>query len=67
MSIPEAVKKIGVKNNVIMRVIDEPTGRIVSETVGHNSATHSMLIGVGHYLKGDGGSTYYLGAHRSLY
>lgn len=54
LNIPEAIKKIGVQNNVIMRVLDERTGAVLSESIGHNSATHTLLLGVAHYLKGDG-------------
>ena len=54
MGVAEIIKKIGAKNNVIMRVVDAKTGVVVSETIGHNSATNTMLTGVAHYLKGDG-------------
>ena len=43
-----------VKNNVIINVIDRATGKIVQSAVGHNECTNSMLVGVAHYLVGDG-------------
>lgn len=49
-----AAKRLDMKHNVSIRVIDEPTGRVVSEHVGHNAATNSMLTGIAHYLTGDG-------------
>lgn len=54
MEIAEVVKNLKMQNNVIMRVLDAPTQRVISEVQGHNSATHTMLIGTAHYLKGDG-------------
>lgn len=42
------------KHNVSIRVIDEVTGKVVSEHVGHNAATNSLLTGIAHYLTGDG-------------
>lgn len=50
----EVNKNFTMKHNVTIRVIDEITGKIVSEHNGHNNATNSMLIGVAHYLAGDG-------------
>lgn len=49
-----AAKRLDMKHNVSIRVIDEPTGKVVSEHVGHNAATNSMLTGIAHYLTGDG-------------
>ena len=40
------------KHNVCIRVIDEPTGKVVSEHIGHNAATNSMLNGIGQFLLG---------------
>lgn len=54
MSVIQSAKNLGVVHNVSFRVIDEISGKTVAEHVGHNSATNSMLIGMGHYLKGDG-------------
>lgn len=45
---------INFKNNVTFNVYDEVTHKLVSSTTGHNRATNSMLIGVAHYLLGDG-------------
>ena len=47
-------RNLGIEYNVTFRVIDKATGRVVSEQIGHNQATNSMLLGIGHYLKGDG-------------
>lgn len=54
MSIADISKNMGVTQNVSFRVIDRATGQIVSEHVGHNQATNTMLLGIAHYLKGDG-------------
>lgn len=50
----QAAKRMGVKYNVTFRVIDSITGGIRQEVTGHNSATNSLMLGIGHYLKGDG-------------
>lgn len=50
----EVIKRLDVKQNVTIRVIDEPTGKVVQEHVGHNAATNSLLTGIAHYLMGDG-------------
>ena len=42
------------RHNVSFRVIDEVTGELVQEHIGHNMATNSMLMGIAHYLTGDG-------------
>lgn len=47
-------KDLGVKYNVTFKVLDAATGELVSEHIGHNQATNSMLTGIAHYLKGDG-------------
>lgn len=49
-----AAKDMGVKYNVAFRVIDRATGRVDQQVIGHNSATNSLFLGIGHYLKGDG-------------
>lgn len=54
MNIRTIGKNLGVRHNVSFRVIDEATGKVVSTHIGHNSATNSLLTGIGHYLKGDG-------------
>lgn len=46
-------KNLGLEYNVTFRVIDEVSGRIVSEHIGHNSVTSTLISGIGHYLKGD--------------
>lgn len=50
----KAIKHIGIEHNVLFRVIDPKTGKILQEHEGHNCATNSMLTGIGHYLIGDG-------------
>lgn len=42
------------QHNVSFRVIDKNTKKVVSSHVGHNAATNSMLLGIAHYLAGDG-------------
>lgn len=51
----EIAKNLGLQYNVCIRVIDEPTGKIVSEHIGHNAATSTLLTGIGQFLLG--GST----------
>ena len=50
----DIIKRLDVKQNVTIRVIDEPTGAVVQEHIGHNAATNSLLTGIAHYLMGDG-------------
>lgn len=50
----DIIKRLDVKQNVRIRVIDEATGKVVQEHVGHNAATNSLLTGIAHYLMGDG-------------
>lgn len=47
-------RNLGVEYNVTFRVIDKVTRQVVSEHIGHNQATNSMMTGIAHYLKGDG-------------
>lgn len=54
MNTTVAAKRIDMKHNVSIRVIDEVTGEVVSEHTGHNASTNSMLTGIAHYLAGDG-------------
>ena len=54
MNIPNIEKIISAENNVYIRVLDSRSGIVLSEHQGHNSATNSMLLGIAHYLKGDG-------------
>lgn len=49
-----AAKAMGIQYNVTFRVLDATTGDVVSEHIGHNQATNSLLLGIAHYLKGDG-------------
>lgn len=48
----EIAKSLGMKHNVSIRVIDEPSGKIVQEHVGHNAATNTLLTGIGQFLLG---------------
>ena len=50
----DIIKRLDVKQNVTIRVIDEATGQVVQEHIGHNAATNSLLTGIAHYLMGDG-------------
>lgn len=45
-------KNLGLRYNVTFKVIDKITGKIVSEHHGHNSATNSLILGIGKYLSG---------------
>ena len=51
----DIAKSLGLVHNVCLRVIDEPTGKVVREHVGHNSATNTLITGIGQFLLG--GST----------
>lgn len=50
----DVAKRIPIKHNVSLRVIDPISGRIVSSHTGHNAATNSLITGMAHYLTGDG-------------
>lgn len=52
-NIVKASKNLGIRQNVLFRVVDEQTGKIVQEHSGHNSATNSLLLGIAHHLIGD--------------
>jgi len=54
MSLIEASKNLGMRDNVLLQVIDQGTGKIVQRAVGHNSATDTLVSGICHYLIGDG-------------
>ena len=43
-----------VDQNLTFRVLDATTGAVVRTYSGHNQATNSMLLGIAHYLIGDG-------------
>ena len=47
-------KNLGMRHNVSFRVIDTCTNKVVATHIGHNAATNSMLLGIAHYLVGDG-------------
>ena len=53
-NILKAVRSMGLKQNVCIRVLDGRTKEIIQEHVTHNTATNSMLTGIAHYLTGDG-------------
>lgn len=48
------VKQIPIKHNVSIRVLDSRTGQVLQSHTGHNSATNSLLLGMGYYLNGEG-------------
>jgi hypothetical protein len=54
MNFCNIARNLGIEYNVTFRVLDKGTGKVVSEHIGHNQATNSMMVGIGHYLKGDG-------------
>ena len=41
----DIIKRLDVKQNVRIRVIDDATGEVVQEHDGHNAATNSLLTG----------------------
>ena len=53
LSTLDLAKKISIRHNVSIRVLDQ-NGQVISEHTGHNAATNSMITGVAHYLTGDG-------------
>ena len=48
----ELAKSLGIQHNVCIRVIDEPTNRVIVEHAGHNAATNTLLNGIGQFLLG---------------
>lgn len=48
----EIAKNLGIRYNVSINVIDEPSGKIIQQHVGHNAATNTLLTGIGQYLLG---------------
>ena len=54
MNFEGSIKNLGIKYNVSLKVIDNITGKTIQYHKGHNAATNSMLVGIGHYLIGDG-------------
>lgn len=53
-SILQIANNMGISHNVVIRVLDEKTHKVISQHEGHNAATNSMLVGIAHYLQGDG-------------
>ena len=54
MGILEAAKSMSVDQNVTFNVLDSNTGKVVRSYSGHNQVTNSMLVGIAHFLMGDG-------------
>lgn len=50
----ETSEKFQVNHNVTIRVLDKNTGKLICEHTGHNTATNTLIEGVGHYLAGEG-------------
>lgn len=66
----DIAKGLSVRQNVSFRVLDSKTGKVIQEHVGHNSATNSLLVGIGHYLAGEGvlnQAAYMLGSYIPMY
>ena len=53
-TVKEASRRMSIEHNVTFNVIDAASGDIVFTHEGHNAATNSLLLGIGHYLVGDG-------------
>lgn len=47
-------RNMGMQNNVTIRVLDAQSGKVVQEHSSHNTVTNTMLLGIAHYLIGDG-------------
>lgn len=54
MNAVDIAKRIPIKHNVSINVLDANTGKVLSSHTGHNAATNSMMVGIAHYLTGDG-------------
>lgn len=54
MNVREIAKRLDLRHNVSIRVLDKTTGDVISEHTGHNASTNSLLTGIAHYLTGDG-------------
>lgn len=70
MDILKAAKEMSVSQNVSFRIYDQYTGKLIQEHIGHNCATNSALVGIAHYLVGDGvlnQGTYTLSAYVPRY
>lgn len=48
----EIARNLGIQYNVCLRVIDEPTGKVMAQHIGHNAATNTLLTGIGQFLLG---------------
>ena len=55
LSTLDLAKKISIRHNVSIRVLDQ-NGQVISEHTGHNAATNSMITGVAHYRFGRAGA-----------
>lgn len=53
-SIKAAAKNLRTEHNVSIRVLDSKSGKVISSHIGHNAATNSLIVGIAHYLTGDG-------------
>lgn len=53
-NIVKVANNMELHHNVTIRVIDANTRQVVASHEGHNAATNSMLLGIAHYLQGDG-------------
>lgn len=54
MNAKEIAKRLDLRHNVSIRVLDQRTHEVISEHEGHNASTNSLLTGIAHYLTGDG-------------
>lgn len=52
MNAVNIAKNLGVEYNVSIRVLDQVSGQVISEHVGHNAATNSMMLGIAQYITG---------------
>ena len=48
----EVSKNLRIEHNVTLRVLDKSTMKLIREVEGHNSATNTLIEGIGHYLAG---------------
>lgn len=53
-NLKDIAKRIPIRHNVSLNVIDLTTKKIVKSHTGHNASTNGLLTGIGHYLAGDG-------------
>ena len=45
-------KNLRIEHNVTLRVLDKSTMKLIKEVEGHNSATNTLIEGIGQYLAG---------------